>query len=79
MVLFLSGCKDPMNNKNQSTDGNLIKSSLERDTSPTLAEGELNQLVTDNTTFALNFYHQVKGTAGNLLFSLPTAYRRPWP
>lgn len=69
MVLFLSGCKDPMNNKNQPTDGNLIKSSLERDTSPTLAEGELNRLVTDNTTFALNFYHQVKGTAGNLLFS----------
>jgi serpin B len=50
-------------------EGNMIKSNLERDLSPTLAAGELNQLVEGNTAFALDFYHKVKEELGNFVFS----------
>jgi serpin B len=72
-VIFSSACKTGNSGEDSDitvvTEANLMKSTSERDTSPELGEGDLNKLVTDNTTFALNLYQVVREKQGNLLFS----------
>jgi serpin B len=62
-------CQQPGDNSPTIVEPDMIKSTLERDLSPTLAAGELNQLVEGNTAFALDFYHRVKEEPGNFIFS----------
>lgn len=72
-VIFSSACKTGNSDEDSDitvvTEGNLMKSTSERNTSPELAEGDLNKLVTDNTTFALSLYQVLREEQGNLLFS----------
>lgn len=68
VTFSFSACQQS-GNPSPIVEGNMIKSNLERDLSPTLAAGELNQLVEDNTAFALDFYHEVKEEQGNFIFS----------
>ncbi|MBU0640477.1 MAG: serpin family protein [Planctomycetes bacterium] len=49
--------------------GQEVKSSKARVTSPVLPEGDLDELVTGNTAFALNLYQQVRSQDGNVFFS----------
>jgi len=52
-----------------SGGGELVKSSRPRDKSPDVASSDLNTLVTGNTEFALDLYHQLQKDKGNLFFS----------
>lgn len=69
-VMFsISACQTSRENSSTITEGNMIKSSLERNLSPGLEAGDLDQLVEGNTSFALDLYHAVKGVQGNFIFS----------
>lgn len=52
-----------------STEPPLVKSELARDTSPAVSEAELATVVADNTAFAVDLFHLVRGTPGNLFMS----------
>jgi serpin B len=54
---------------NLSVGGELVKSDKPRDTSPDVASSDLDALVTGNTQFALDLYHQLADQNGNLFFS----------
>ncbi len=62
-------CKPSGDDSSVIVEANMIKSTLERDLSPNLEAGELDQLVEGNTAFALDFYQAVKGVPGNFIFS----------
>ncbi len=70
-VIFSFSACQPNDGGDSSTivEANMIKSNLERNLSPNLEAGELNQLVEGNTAFALDFYHAVKAVQGNFIFS----------
>lgn len=51
------------------SQGELVKSALERNLSPQYGQGDLLRFVRDNNAFALDLYHAVKGKAKNLLYS----------
>jgi serpin B len=62
-------CQPSGDDSSPIVEVNMIKSNLERNLSPNLAAGDLDQLVEGNTAFALDFYHAVKGVQGNFIFS----------
>ena len=47
----------------------LVKSALARDMTPESSDGDLEELVSGNTAFALDMYHQLQEEEGNLFFS----------
>ncbi|MBN1696733.1 MAG: hypothetical protein JW881_04405 [Spirochaetales bacterium] len=47
----------------------LVRSDLERNTSPETEDGELAGLVNGNTAFALDFYRMIAGSEENIVFS----------
>ncbi|KAB2899942.1 MAG: serpin family protein, partial [Kofleriaceae bacterium] len=51
------------------SDPYLVKSDLARDTAPAVPAADLEALVADNTAFAIDLYHQVRGEPGNLFMS----------
>lgn len=62
-------CNPSGDDSSTVVEANMIKSTLERNLSPNLEAGDLDQLVEGNTAFALDFYHAVKGVPGNFIFS----------
>lgn len=65
LVCFFSlSCKNPVNNNIDS-----IKSDLPREIHPTLAAGELEELVKGNTQFACDFYNRIKDSKDNIFIS----------
>lgn len=69
VVFLVPGCQTTGSDSNNPAEIEVIKSTSERNTSPTLVEGDLDQLVFDNTVFTFNFYHEVKEELENLIFS----------
>ena len=63
LALLMSGCGV------FSVGGKLVKSDKPRDTSPDVASSDLDAVVTGNTDFALDLYHQLADQNGNLFFS----------
>jgi serpin B len=68
-AFFFSACQQGSNEVTPIRNGNELKSSLERDTSPVYTENELRQLVSDNNTFAIELYHMIKDKGDNMFFS----------
>lgn len=70
-VLMFSffACNPSGDDSSVIVESNMIKSDLERNLSPNLEAGELDQLVEGNTAFALDFYNAVKAVQGNFVFS----------
>lgn len=69
-VMFsFSACQPSGDDSSPNVEVNKIQSNLERNLSPNLEAGDLNQLVQGNTAFALDLYHAVKGNQGNFIFS----------
>jgi serpin B len=62
-------CQHSGDNSSPIVEVNMIKSNLERNLSPNLEAGDLNQLVEGNTAFAFDFYRAVKEAPGNFIFS----------
>ncbi len=60
--MFLSAC-------GVTPSANLAKSSLARDTNPSVPLGDLATLVNGNNTFAINLFHTLQTQDGNLVFS----------
>jgi serpin B len=68
-LLFLGACQQGSNQNSPVRNGNELKSSRERNTSPVYTENELSQFVRDNNTFVFDLYHAIKSKAENLFFS----------
>jgi serpin B len=68
MISFFA-CQPSGDGTSPNVEVNKIQSNLERNLSPNLEAGDLNQLVAGNTAFALDLYHAVKGDQGNFMFS----------
>ena len=49
--------------------GTIAQSDLARDTTPVVSEADSQALLTGNSQFAFDFYRQVRGQEGNLVFS----------
>jgi serpin B len=64
MVLLLSGCQFAL-----SDTGAVARSDLVRDTAPEVSRADAQTLVDGNNAFAFDFYHQVQGNSGNLVYS----------
>ncbi|MGA7195089.1 MAG: serpin family protein [Anaerolineales bacterium] len=60
--MFLSAC-------GAAPSANLAKSSLARDTNPSVPATDLSNLVNGNNTFAINLYEALRSQDGNLVFS----------
>ena len=70
VVMFsFFACKPSGDNPSPQIEVDILKSSLERNLSPNLAAGDLDQLVEGNTAFALDFYRAVKEEQENFIFS----------
>jgi len=69
VIFSLTACKPSGDDSSPDVEVNKIQSNLERNLSPNLEAGDLNQLVEGNTAFALDLYHAVKGDQGNFIFS----------
>jgi serpin B len=69
LTFFFSACRQGSDGVSPVQEGNELKSSLPRDTSPVYSENELGQLVGDNNTFAFELYHMIKDQGDNLFFS----------
>jgi len=61
-LLSLLGC-------GQTVSGQVIQSDKQRDTSPSVDEGDLTALIDGNNAFAFELYQVLKQTGGNLFYS----------
>src|SRR5512136_295068 len=61
--LLLPAC-GPANN-----DTRMAKSDLKREAAPLVPAADAQTLVQDNNAFAFDFYRQVRGETGNLIYS----------
>lgn len=68
-LVALPGCKQD-NDSPGTVAVDEVKSEKPRNSAPTVQDGDLAQLVRGNTQFALDLYHQLRGSGGNLLLSL---------
>ena len=66
---FFNTCHQSNENSEPFRDGNLLRSTEARNTSPACTEGELAQLVTDNNTFAFELYQVLKEGIENMMYS----------
>jgi serpin B len=64
MSLLLSACEFA-----SADSGAVAKSDLARDISPTIPAANARTLLDGNNAFTFDFYHQVQGEGGNLVFS----------
>ncbi|MBE9513277.1 MAG: serpin family protein [Chloroflexi bacterium] len=62
LMTSLTACVQPV-------EGNVLQSDKPRITSPSVTEGDLNNLVSNNSTFALDLYQQLRAGDGNLFYS----------
>lgn len=65
LVALLAACAAPAGGSQAS----LVQSSKPRDTSPKVGSGDSGQLASDNRSFALGLFQQLRGREGNLFFS----------
>lgn len=63
-VILLSACEFVF-----ADAGAVAKSDLARDTAPGITPSDARTLLNDNYAFAFDFYHQVQGSGGNLIYS----------
>ena len=80
-LVFSSGCSAllPTSETNQPTSENsegaspaepgMQMSGLQREMEPAVIAAQLQTMADDNTTFALNFYEQLRSSEGNLIYS----------
>jgi len=61
-LLSLLGC-------GQTVSGQMLQSDKQRDTSPSVYEGDLTALIDGNNAFAFELYQVLKQTGGNLFYS----------
>ncbi len=66
---FFNACHLADENSEPVREGNLLRSTEARNTSPTYSESDLAHLVTDNNTFAFELYHAVKEGVENMMYS----------
>lgn len=66
LLTGLTACAQPVA---APTEASVLKSEKPRITSPITSEGELDDLVSDNSAFALDLYQQLKTKDGNLFYS----------
>jgi serpin B len=64
VVIILSACE-----LTPADTGAVARSDLSRDTSPVVPTPDAGTLLEGNTAFAFDFYHQVNGQDGNLVYS----------
>jgi serpin B len=64
MAILLSACEFT-----SADTGAVVKSDLARDTVPAVSTSDAHTLLNDNNAFAFDFYHQVQGSGGNLIYS----------
>jgi len=64
LVMFLSACE-----LTAADTGEIAKSSLRRDTTPSVPPSDEQTILEGINAFAFDFYHQVNGDDGNLIFS----------
>lgn len=62
-VMFLSACAPP------AASANLAASEKQREMNPPVLEGDVQNLVDGNNSFALDLYQAVRSESGNLVFS----------
>lgn len=66
---FFNACHQSNGNSEPVLDGNLLRSTEARNTSPAYSEGDLAQLVSDNNTFAFELYQALKEGIENMMYS----------
>lgn len=64
MVMLLSGCQFT-----KADTGAVAKSDLRRDTTPVIPVADAQALLDGSNAFAFDFYRQVQGESGNLIYS----------
>ena len=64
MAILLSACEFTL-----ADTGAVAKSDLARDTAPVIPEADAQALLDGNNAFAFDFYRQVQGDGGNLIYS----------
>lgn len=72
-LLFIISCSkspiDKSNDDNPFSEITVVESSSQRNLTPDFSEGDLEELVSGNTEFALNLYHELENEDGNLFYS----------
>jgi serine protease inhibitor len=58
---------------NQKASADYVQSKLPRDNSPSVAEADQTTLVDGNSAFAFDLYQAVRGSAGNIFYSISLA------
>jgi serpin B len=66
LLTGLTACAQPASTP---AEASVLKSDKPRITSPNVPQGDLDELVSDNSTFALDLYQQLKESDGNLFYS----------
>ncbi len=66
LMIGLTACTQPATSP---AEAGVLKSEKPRITSPSVSEGDLDDLVSDNSAFALDLYQQLKTNDGNLFYS----------
>jgi serpin B len=66
LLTGLTACAQPASTP---AEASVLKSDKPRITSPNVPQGDLDELVSDNSTFALDLYQQLKTNDGNLFYS----------
>jgi serpin B len=64
MAILLSACELAL-----ADTGAVARSDLSRDTAPAIPAADAQALLDGNNTFAFDFYQQVRGNGGNLIYS----------
>ncbi len=68
-ALLLSGCSPLFSGDRSSNTPLEVESELAREESPELPAGDLEVLVQGNSEFALDLFHQIRNSDGNLFYS----------
>ncbi|MFC1938772.1 serpin family protein [Chloroflexota bacterium] len=69
MAILLTGLTACAQPAASPAEASVLKSEKPRITSPSVSEGDLDDLVSDNSAFALNLYQQLRTRGGNLFYS----------
>ncbi len=84
-LLWSAGCTaiSPTETPNEETETvvpsepGMQMSSMGRVTAPEVTDAQMQALAGDNTTFALDFYNQIRSGDGNIIYS-PFSISVPW-
>ena len=69
MLSACSGIDEIPETPSPQDEAPFVKSNLSRETSPSVNPERIQELVNDNTAFALLFYNQIRQNEGNIIFS----------